>query len=144
MDSSTNIQQLANEARNHISEYCMTECNAYCCRKGYLILSSEEVDLLVGDKRSELEKNEFIKPQDDGLFSFSLSNDSGHCPQLNGSKCMIHKNSSRPSTCSSYPIFINEEKKEIRLSPRCFAVRDNKLYLYVKKFLELGFKLNEF
>lgn len=137
------IQELVSEARNSISEYCMNECNAYCCRKGYLLLTEKELDLIAGDKRQELEDNEFIKKQDNNLFSLSLSNNTGHCPRLEGSKCTIHKNPNKPSTCEKFPIFLNEEKKEIRLSPRCFAVKENKLYSYTHQFLKLGFKINK-
>jgi len=138
-----NIQKIASEARNSISSYCMNECNAYCCRKGYLILSKEELILLVGNKRKELEDKEFIKILPNDKFSLNLGNHLGSCPQLKDSKCLIHKNPQRPSTCNSFPIFINEDKKEIRLSPRCFAVKENKLYPYIRQFLELGFKINE-
>lgn len=137
------IQEIAKEARNSISDYCMHECNGYCCRKGYLLLSEDELNLLAGDKRQELEDKEFIKKQEDNKFSLNFSNHLGSCPQLKDSKCMIHKNSKRPSTCDKFPIFVDEEKKEIRLSPRCFAVKENKLYPYIHQFIELGFKINQ-
>ncbi|MBN1175664.1 YkgJ family cysteine cluster protein [Candidatus Woesearchaeota archaeon] len=138
-----NIQQIASKARNSISNYCINECHAYCCRKGYLILNEEELNLLTQDKRKELEDREFIKQQEGNKFSLNFSNHLGSCPQLNDSKCMIHKNPKRPLTCEKFPIFVDEEKKEIRLSPRCFAVKENKLFPYTHKFLELGFKVNE-
>ncbi len=150
-----NVQQLATEARNSISSYCMNECHAYCCRKGYLILSEEELNLLTGDKRTELENKEFIKKQEDGMFSFNLGNHLGSCPQLDGSKCSIHKHPKRPLTCEKFPVFVNEDtkngtstkngasKKEARFSSRCPAVRENKLYPYVHEFLKLGFKINK-
>lgn len=137
------IQIIVSKARDSISDYCMNECNAYCCRKGFLILTEEELDLLTGSKREELEAKEFIKPQDNNKFSLNFSNHLGSCPQLKDSKCLIHKNPKRPSTCEKFPIFVDEEKKEIRLSPRCFAVKENKLYPYIHQFLELGFKVNE-
>ncbi len=138
-----NIQQLATEARNSISEYCINECHAYCCRKGYLILTEDELNLLTGDKRTELEEKEFIKKQEDGMFSLNLGNHLGSCPQLNENKCRIHKHPGRPTTCEKFPIFIDEEKKEARFSPRCPAVKEQKLYVYEREFIEQGFKINQ-
>ena len=109
-----NIQELVSQARNSIGEYCMNECNAYCCRKGYLVLSEKELDLLVGEKRVELVSKGDIKEQEDGSFSLHLGNHLGACPRLDGAQCSIHKHPSRPKTCEKFPIFLDEEKKEIR------------------------------
>ena len=106
-------------------------------------ISEDELDLLTFTHRKDLELKEFIILQEDRGYVLDFSNHLGSCPQLNGSKCMIHKNPKRPSTCDNFPIFIDEEKKEIRLSPRCFAVKENKLYPYIHKFLELGFKVHK-
>ena len=140
----SDIQLLAKQARQSISEYCMTECNAYCCKKGFLIVNEEEINLLAGDKKEQLTKEGFIKKQDNNTFSLNFSNNLGGCPALDGSKCTIHKNPNRPSTCDKFPIFINEEKKEIRLSPRCFAVKENKLYPFVHACKQLGYEINKF
>ena len=138
------IHQLAYEARNSISSYCMNECEGYCCRKGFLLLTEDELNLITGDKRESLEKNGYVRFIDDEkVFSLNLSNNFGSCPQLKDSKCLLHKNPARPATCSSFPIFINEEKKEIRLSPRCYAIQENKLYPYIAQFKKLGFTVNE-
>ena len=136
------IQELVSNARNSISEFCMIECGAYCCRKGYLLFSKDELILLTSNKRTDLEKNGFIKLQKDGLFSLNLGSDLGSCPQLKDSKCMIHSNPKRPSTCDKFPIFIDEKNKTVRLSSRCFAVKENKLYPFVHKFLKMGFSVN--
>ena len=137
------IQDLVSLARNSISDYCINECHAYCCRKGFILLNEEELNLLTGDKRQELEDNEFIKRQDDGKFSLNFSNHLGSCPRLSDSKCTIHKDPRRPLTCEKFPIFLDEENKVIRLSPRCFAVKENKLYPFVHQFLSMGFQINE-
>lgn len=139
----SNIQKLAKLARKSISSYCMNECNAYCCRKGFLIMTEEELDLVAGSKREELSNNGFIKKQDADQFSLNFSNNLGGCPALNGSKCTIHTNSKRPSTCDNFPIFVNEDKKEVRLSPRCFAVKENKLYPFIHECKLLGFTINK-
>ena len=46
-------EQLAIHARASISNYCFTECKAYCCRKGYLLLNSEEVSLMQGTSKDD-------------------------------------------------------------------------------------------
>jgi Fe-S-cluster containining protein len=135
------VQEIAKEARESISKYCIEECKAYCCRKGHLILNEEELKLLTGDKQEELENKGFIKIQENNMFALKLGNHLGSCPKLNGSICEIHTNPKRPATCKNFPIFIDEEKKEIKLASRCFAVKENKLYPYIHQFLELGFKI---
>jgi len=107
----------------------------------FLLLSENELDLLTSNKRSDLEKNGFIKLQKDALFSLNLGNNLGSCPQLKDSKCMIHTNPDRPSTCDKFPIFIDEINKTVHLSSRCLAVRENKLYPFVHECLNLGFKI---
>ena len=56
-------EKLANEARNAISDYCFNECKAYCCRKGYILLTKEEADLLTHNKTEELIEKDEIKKE---------------------------------------------------------------------------------
>ena len=135
------IEELANEARESISEFCMNECNAYCCRKGFLILNEEELKETVGNKKEILEKENNLIKKEDGTFSLNFSNSLGGCPSLRGSKCLIHKSDKRSKTCHRYPIFINEKNKTIRISRRCLAKKENMFYLFEHKAIELGFKL---
>ncbi len=44
-------EQIAEKARKSISKFCYEECNAYCCRKGYLILNKDEVDVVTQGKK---------------------------------------------------------------------------------------------
>ena len=37
-----NAEKIANKARKSISKYCIDECHAYCCRKGYLVATPKE------------------------------------------------------------------------------------------------------
>ncbi|MFP4523330.1 MAG: hypothetical protein ACOCQQ_02690 [Candidatus Nanoarchaeia archaeon] len=137
-----NIHQLADLARNSLFSYCMLECKGYCCRKGFLLLTEKELILLTADKRKSLQADGYICfIQEENVFSLNLANSFGSCPQLKDSKCMVHNNSNRPKTCSTFPIFVNEEKKEIRLSSRCYAIQENKLYPYIAQFKKLGFTL---
>lgn len=138
-----NIQELATKARNSISNFCMSECNAYCCRKGYLVLSEVELDFLVGEKRSYLESEGDIKKLENNSFSLHLGNSLGACPRLDGAICSVYKDALRPLTCEKFPLFVDEEKKMARFSSRCFAVKENKMYPYREEFLRRGFKVNE-
>lgn len=131
------IEKLADEARKSLSEYCINECKAYCCRKGFLVLKSEEVDLVTGNQKESLIKQECLIEMENNQFSLEF-NKTG-CPSLRNNKCMIHGNKNRPKTCKEFPIFI--EGKKIRLSPRCFGVNAGLLYPYVREFLKLGYKL---
>lgn len=126
-----NIHELADEARNFISNYCLTECNGYCCRKGYIMLTQEEVMLL-----TTMDK---VKRIDDKLFSLNLN---GGCPKFLNNMCSVHNDALRSKTCRDFPIFVNEEKKEIILSPRCYAVLNNVLYGYIRKFMQMGYKID--
>ena len=42
IEAAKKAERIANKARTCISEFCYEECNAYCCRKGYLILTEKE------------------------------------------------------------------------------------------------------
>ncbi|MFC1754317.1 YkgJ family cysteine cluster protein [Thermoproteota archaeon] len=114
------------QAKASISRYCMEECKAYCCRKGYLLLTPEEKELIAKDLK--------VKKLYRGDYSLALP-----CPMLKDNKCSIHDNPKRPKTCKDFPIFITGNK--VRLSPRCLAVKEGKLYPFERKFLEAGYRL---
>ncbi len=133
------INKIADEARNSLSKYCIEECKAYCCRKGYIIITPDEVDLLIGNKKEKLISKWTLKELIDGKFSFNFSNSFGGCTQLKDGKCLIHKNEKRPKVCKEFPIFITG--KTIRLSPRCYGIKAGLLYPFIKKFKELGYEI---
>jgi Fe-S-cluster containining protein len=135
------IQNLVYMALKEISEYCINECHAFCCRKGYLILKPEEVELVVGDKKDILIENGDLKEMNNGKFSLNLGNFFGNCPQLENFKCKIHTNNKRPATCKDFPIFI--VGREIKISSRCPAKRENKFFRLVKEAEKNGYKIVE-
>ncbi len=135
------IRELASQARTSISAFCVNDCGAYCCRKGYLEMTLQEAKLIAGKDLKVLQELKIINHQDNGLYALHLGSSLGGCPQLDGSFCKIHKDPSRPKTCDTFPIFVDVDKKIVRLSPRCFAVKENKLYPYVHQFLKLGFSV---
>lgn len=126
------VEDVANEARVAISDYCINECHAYCCRKGFLILNEEEARLTVGKNNFNL-----LKKTNDGNFSLNLS---GGCPSLKENKCLIHKNEKRSSTCKNFPIFIYKDKT-IQISDRCPAKKEGLFYPFIYQFIKLGYQV---
>ena len=129
------INGLANNARSSISNYCINECNAFCCRKGFLDISIKEADLITNNKINQFEKSKNIIKKED-TFALDLNKT---CPSLINSKCTIHTNPRRPKMCQEFPIFVKE--KEITFSQGCPAVRNKMFYPFETQFLELGYKL---
>lgn len=141
MDTTTKIEKeiedLANKARNSISTFCSEECQAYCCRKGYLVMKPDEVKVVTHGNNAPLEKEGLLKQLPNGNFSLHMSKREQGCTSLdNNNRCTIYHDVKRPKTCHDFPIFIR--KKQIFFSPRCLAVKQRKFYVYEKKFLKLG------
>jgi len=120
---------LAIKARESLSSYCYEECLAFCCRKGFLLLSEKEVKLLKM-KTDDLQ----ILPVD-RRYILNLSKG---CPNLINYKCTIHKNKARPKACKEFPLFI--KGNTIIISEDCPAI--NKLYPFLAEFKRLGFTLD--
>lgn len=135
------IHNIVEKTLKNLSDYCINDCKSFCCRKGYLILKPEEVGLVVGNTKEELIKNNDLKEMLNGKFSLNLNNCFGGCPQLKNLKCLIHENEKRPDTCKNFPIFIIG--KQIKISSRCPAKRENKFFLFEKDTKRLGCKIVE-
>ncbi|PIZ50806.1 hypothetical protein COY27_05815 [Candidatus Woesearchaeota archaeon CG_4_10_14_0_2_um_filter_33_13] len=128
---------LAKKARNSIGQFCHDECGAYCCRKGYLVLSQKELDLLLNSQEALADELKLIKQQNNGNFSLFIGNSQFPCPRLDNMQCSIHKNKSRPQCCKDFPLFLKDDK--FFLSPRCPAVKYGKFYKYETQFKKLGY-----
>lgn len=135
------INTLADMARNDISDYCINECKAFCCSKGILVLTKDELFATFGDDEDEIEANkQYITEQKDGRFALELSRGEKGCPSLDEHKmCKIHKSSRRSKTRSDFPIFIKE--KQIFISPRCFAHVDRKFYAFRYQAEEMSYEI---
>jgi len=132
-------EKIAEEARASISTFCGEECHAYCCRKGYLVLTKEQVPIVTQGRKAQMIKDETLMELDDGRFSMYMGKYDHPCPSLDIKtfRCTIYPN--RPKTCMDFPLFLQD--KGIRLSPRCLAVKEGKFYPYVSQLLALGYKL---
>lgn len=123
-------EKLAINARKSISNYCYNECLAFCCRRGYLLLSQKEASLL------QIGSEKLASAKFDKKFVFNLGKG---CPLLKDYKCGIHKNPNRPKACREFPLFIHG--KEIIVTEDCPAVKLNMLYPYLGKFKTMGYNL---
>ena len=92
------------------------------------------------------EKQELLKKEGkikefpiSGKIQIDFTNSLGGCPALQENKCTIHKNPERPKVCHEFPIFVFVD--QVRISSKCPANQENKLYPYVRKLTELGFKI---
>ncbi|HKL23376.1 MAG TPA: YkgJ family cysteine cluster protein [Candidatus Nanoarchaeia archaeon] len=134
-------ERIANQARRAISDFCINECRAYCCRKGYIMVRENQLKQISTDEqRKILKKEEKIKEFPfSGKFQIDFTNSLGGCPALKNNKCKIHKNPIRPRVCHEFPIFVFVD--HIKISSKCPAYKNNKLYPFIKKFKELGYKI---
>lgn len=134
-------EQIANKARKSISSFCYEECHAYCCRKGYLVMSKAQANKVTHRKRGEFEAKEVLKKIGEDDYSLYMGGCDRPCPSLDGFKCTIHKSKLRPLACAQFPVFI--EGKAVKLSNRCPAVKMGMFYPYIKKWMALGYKIKE-
>ena len=138
-----NPENILKRARNAIGKFCMEECKAYCCRKGYLVLTLEEADIVSQKRTNELIEKGIIRKFDNGKYSLDLGNTEMSCPSLNSNDftCKIHKKRKRPDACKLFPIFI--QGNEIKISPRCLAVKQNLFYPFIARLKKLGYRISE-
>jgi hypothetical protein len=134
------IHKLANEARESISDFCINECHAFCCRDGFIKLKPDEVELYCGDQKDLLIKEGSLKEMWNGKYLFEFKNSCKGCPQLSKDfKCKIHSNSGRSNTCKDFPIFILG--KQIKISNRCPAKAEGKFFKFEKEAIAEGFEI---
>lgn len=133
------VEKIVSEAMKNLSEFCVNECHAYCCRKGYLPLSEEEVTLLCQDKKEELFEKGFLKKEENGKYLLNFDNNFSGCPRLKNFLCSIHNNPLRPKTCKDFPIFILG--KEVKISNRCPGKKRNKFFKFEIEIEKLGYKI---
>jgi Fe-S-cluster containining protein len=136
--SDASAEKLAVAARESISRYCYMECRAFCCRRGYLLLTGDEVNVMRGARKEDMQVIPTAMDAGEG-FVFDLGAGDG-CPNLMDYKCTIHSNPMRPNACKEFPLFIWEDKT-IMVTYACPAVKEAKLYPYLAKFKRMGYKL---
>ncbi|MGV8171444.1 MAG: YkgJ family cysteine cluster protein [Candidatus Woesearchaeota archaeon] len=133
-------EELAIRARESLSGYCYSECMAYCCRRGYLLLSAEEVGLMQNTCIEDLKIMPLRTKTDAKRYIFNLGSKGLGCPNLSEYKCVIHTNPARPKACKEFPLFI-WNNNTIVINDECPAVKENRLYPYLAEFKNMGYKL---
>ena len=128
------VENLLDEARASISDYCLNECRGYCCRKGYLRLSGEEAAFFFSVTKVRVCRDAL------GEHIFYLGDGDRPCPFLDHDRCSIHTDDRRPLVCRQFPIFLRDGK-QVRFSTRCPAVRENKFYGYMYQLRQRGYRI---
>ena len=139
MSISKSAEQIADIARASISDFCINECGAYCCRKGYIMVRQHQLNQMATKERQKLLEDEgkLREFSFSGKIQIDFTNSLGGCPALKDNMCSIHKNPERPKVCHEFPIFIIGDK--VKISLKCPAHQQNKFYPYIKQFIDLGF-----
>ena len=133
-------EKIAEAGRKSISRFCIEECKSYCCRKGYLVMTKNQLDKVVGYKKEEYKEQ--IKQLDKNKFSLYMGKSDKPCPSLNKDfKCNIYKDPLRPKACHNFPIFLNHKDKKALFSPRCLAYQLGLLFPYSKKLQLQGYEI---
>ena len=134
------VEKIADAARNSLGDYCMNECKAYCCRKGFLVVTEDQADTVTQGQTKQLISEKKLTPIEGGGLALDFGA-TGGCPSLKDFKCTIYTDKKRPKACGDFPVFI-WKNEVVRLSTKCPAVRENKLYPYMDKIKKLGYKLS--
>lgn len=87
--TTTISETLVSRYREQVGGFCLTSCEAKCCRKGKLI---SDVALIAKRKLHE-GASVWLEIQ-------------GGCEFLSGNTCSIYKDRYRPPICADYPLFL--------------------------------------
>jgi Fe-S-cluster containining protein len=129
-------EKMLKEARNSISQFCIDECRAYCCRKGVLTLNAKESNDFMKNIPKNIPGSAKVSHAANG-DSVVLLNESG-CPNLDKNcLCTIHTKKNRPTICKEFPILIKNHT--VLFCQDCPAVEQKKFYAYEAKLIKKGF-----
>jgi len=138
------IGSVIGEAMRIVQKSCVSECKALCCRSGVTDMSPNEVDLVCGEKRLDLERAGNLLLLDSGDYRL-LFNNNVRCPSLvheNGKAfCNIHNNPDKPSMCGDYPFFIDSKAKVVNVMTNCPVVLGDELKPFLRRITNLGYEV---
>jgi Fe-S-cluster containining protein len=140
MNIDKKAQNLAIRARDSLSNYCFSECKAYCCRSGHLLLTAKEADSVMKVNKSELNLLNVSDNVEGIRYVLDLSRNDTACPNLKDFKCIEHKNTDRPAACQEFPLFIRKDKV-VFVTFRCPGAKENKLYPFLARFKKMGYDI---
>lgn len=134
------INKILIEARNSISNYCINECKAQCCKKGKLILFNEkEIEFICQGKQKKYLKQKIIQKIKNNNYTYNHQR--VKCPHLtNDNKCDDWKNPNRPKVCFDFPLFFSQ-KKYIITAQICPAVENKLFEKYFEKLKKYEIKI---
>ena len=141
MSNSLEVENILDEARESISTFCVSECQAYCCRKGYLVLTPAQSVATLGMREEEYLERGLLKRMSDGNWSLYMGSLGFPCPSLSDNKCRVHNNSLRADACHVFPISVTDGF--IHVSRRCPAKNNQLLYPFFARLVQLGCKVEE-
>lgn len=130
-------EKIIKKARSIICKYCIEECKAFCCRKGYLLLNKKDAEAVTGKNVEALKKKGIVKEHGEKTY---ISLKAG-CPALKNNLCTIHRKKTRPQLCKDFPIFIKD--KTISLSKNCPAITQDIIYPQISQLVRNGYKLEK-
>lgn len=115
------------------------ECGK-CCMETEMILSEEDINLILKNSINSLEKEEFVFLNVGGYYQ--LKNVDNHCIFLDPvlKLCKIYKH--RPQGCRFYPMIYDVEKKRCIIDKEC--PRPNLFYQDQKEFEKICKHLKRF
>ena len=119
-----------------------------CCCETEMILSSQDIDLILNNSSKDLRKEDFVSKNKKGFYQ--LKNRNGHCVFLNVTlkACKIYK--IRPQGCKFYPLIYDFHKNKCIFDEECprihlFYQNKDKLKIVcdnLKKFLKNQLTIN--
>ncbi len=134
------INIILDNVRNSLGNYCINECHALCCKKGYLGLHNEdEVKSITARKKTFYFKNKTLEKIENTKYRFNLEKNNG-CPNLTTTfTCNIHTNPNRPRLCKDFPIF--KVKDFIITASFCPAIENKILQKEFDELREMGYRI---
>jgi Fe-S-cluster containining protein len=142
------VEEIAETAKNEISEFCMNKCKVPCCRDTILYLESEEeLELLTKGRRKMFEERGYVIEITSGGYALDVR-DFG-CQQLESTGhadavCAIHDHEGRPKTCKEYPIILDHKGKIVGFLDTCLAVKKGMLDHFIENFEAEGYTVETF
>jgi Fe-S-cluster containining protein len=129
-----NIENLLDETRKKVSEFCMNSCDAECCKGRVIVLSENEARKLTkGSFEEFLDLNYMKKIDENYLLCFGLK---GQCLLLEKNRCSVYEDEDRPLACKKHPLYLDEKGKVLFVDGMCKAVKSgfiDELFLKFRK-----------
>jgi len=135
-----NINRILYLARVSISDFCINDCKAKCCKVGKLILlNDDEINFMTNGNVDMFLKNGVLCRTEQGNYTFNHSK--FKCPFLkDDNTCSVWKDLRRPQVCKDFPLFF-VQNKFIFTADICPAIKNGMLNSYLKKLEKFGLKI---